>query len=309
MFDRVIHWVSGIRPRAAFRARERRRYNARTPLRWASQGQLIEADIRLHVEVEGSSIVDEDFVDRMSSARDKVASTASKISYAGYAVSAYFLLAILSVNLDISVFGVTLKRVAGLNELLLIGSAIAGALATWHRVRAMTLDAAIKAAIGLRHEGPLKYVYQAAFLPSEYMAVFTPNYSPHLIWSPWKQRFVTATSIIALIFIFGALAVATGFRLYAAYWVWSAPSTDNVFLRISVLLAPLVDLASVSYGLMYFLPLPHRDYFLDNKVVWLREFYPADADRLLGYLYDESVRDRMRLEEDGHLRPRRAKKG
>lgn len=303
LFGRLSGWARGVSSRMAFHARERRRYNIRTPLRWASQAQLIEADIGDHVDVEGRSVLDDGFVERMADAREKVASTAAKYSYASYAVTAYFLLAILAVDLDISAFGVTLKRVAGLNELLLIGSAFTGALGTWHRVRVITLDAAIKTAINIQHQGPIRYVYGAAFLPSEHVAVFTPNYSPHLIWSPWKQRFVMYTSIVAVIFIFGALAAITGFRLYTAYWVWSSPSTENTILRLGILVAPLLDLVTVAYGMMYFLPLPHRDYFLDNKVMWLEDRYPDDATKLREHLYGESVTDRMKMEEAGHLPP------
>jgi hypothetical protein len=299
--------VHGILERAAFRKRERERYSRRTPLRLASQAQLIEDDIKHHADVEGVAVVDDGFIERMASARDKVAATAAKYSYAGYAVTAYFLLAILSVDIEISAFGVTLKRVAGLNELLLIGSAITGALAIWHRVRVISLDAAIKAAIDLRHEGPIRYTYGAAFLPSQHVNMFNPNYSPHLVWSPWKQRFVMGTSIIALLFIFSALFASMGFRIYAAYWVWSTPSTPNGLLRIAILIAPVVDMAALAYGMMYFLPLPHRDYFLDNQAVALRERYPEAADTLLSELYDEGIRDRIALEEAGHMPPRNVK--
>lgn len=273
-------------------------------MRLASQAQLIEDDIKHHADVEGMAVVDDGFIERMASARDKVAAIAAKYSYAGYAVTAYFLLAILSVDIEISAFGVTLKRVAGLNELLLIGSAVTGALAVWHRVRVISLDAAIKAAIDLKHEEPIRYIYSAAFLPSNHVNIFNPNYSPYLVWSPWKQKFVMGTSIIALIFIFSSLFAAMGFRIYAAYWVWSAPSTQNGLLRIATLIAPIMDLAALAYGMMYFLPLPHRDYFLDNQAVALRDRYPEAADRLLSELYDEGIRDRMALEEAGHMPPR-----
>ena len=283
--------------------RERRRFGRNFPTRWLSQDSLVSDDLAAHVEVEGKEAVGPDFLERMVGARDAAVKKASMFRTASISITAYFLLAILSIDLPISVFGVSLVRVGGLNELLLISSSIMGAFAAFYASKTATLEAAIKAAININYKPPMANFYRAAYLPNDYAFLFYPTYSPHLVWGALKLKHSFASIAAALVFIFAVLVSVLVFRAYVTWWVWSSPSTENLLLNTLIWLSPLLDVASFLFLLPYIVPMPHRDYFKLHQLEALKDYYPAAAMTLKAELYDEGSMDRIRLRNEGFLPP------
>lgn len=298
-------WTSLAKPFVllAYRLRERRRFKRNFPTRWLSQDRLVQDDLDAHAELEGSASVGDDFLATMAGARDAYVKAALRYRTASLAITGYFLLAVLSIDMPVSAFGIVLERVSGLNELLLISSAILGAFSSFHASKTATLESAIKAVINLKYKPPLLNFYRTAYLPNEYSFLFYPSYSPHLVWDPLKIKHAAASTIAALTFIFVALICMFAFRGYVTWWVWSSPTSENLLLKAAIWIAPVLDLGSFLFLIAYIVPLPHRDYFKLQQLGALEDLYPADFSKLQSDMYDDGTADRTRLREAGFLPP------
>lgn len=288
----------------AYRWREARRQRKNFPIRWLSQGRLIHDDLIDHGDVEGAPVPNAEQLTLWCEQRDKAKESAAKLHAAGYAITAYFILTYFAIDIPISIFGVELKKVPGLNELLLIVSATMTAMSFQSLLRANVLEAGIKAAISAETNGPLVYMQRVALLPSEFLPFYNPFYSPHLVWSKTKIHIFKVFIAVALLLIFSLLIGAIIVRYYIYWWVLQNPSIESPILQTGAFLAIVVDILITLGALMYLLPLPHKDYFLLHQLESLKPVFPKEAAKLSDRLYSESVRDWLLLDEMGYRPPK-----
>jgi hypothetical protein len=303
MFKRAL--LEACRPFVLFGywRREAKRHRNNFPIRWLSQGRLIHDDLVDHADVEGCAVPDSKKLALWCEQRDKAKESAAKLHSAGYAITAYFILTYFAIDMPISVFGVELKKVPGLNELLLIASTTLTVMSVQSLLRANVLEAGIKAAISAETSGPLAYMQRAALLPSEFLPFYSPFYSPHIVWSKTKIRISRVFIVLAVILVICLMIGAITMRYYIYWWVLQNPSIESPILQTGALLAIVVDILVTLGALMYFLPLPHEDFFLLHQLESLKHVFPEDAARLSDQLYSESVRDWIHLDEKGYRPP------
>jgi hypothetical protein len=194
-FSRFRFWIFYPFVITAFYWRQQREQRRITPIRWLSSGGLLEEDLESSFG-EIKNQLDPKFIEDFAKARDDTLSLIKKQMFVSLAIFVFLAANALSVALDFSIAGFSLKTAPGVPEALLLISNLLACYTLILQGNCALLDTAIRAAIKHFIPEELRSLYLVRFFPHENTGSYRPFNLPHVI----PTRFTQAISNFTVFF-------------------------------------------------------------------------------------------------------------
>lgn len=158
----------------AFRWRERRRYNRLFPTVHIGSGGLIRKDLEYYESGDGDSFLSEKTLSEFTSASDRLFDRINRNARIIVAIYVFLIAQYVSINLDFSILGFSIKSAPGVTEILLLYVTVSLMLiSVWERNHFL-IDEARKFLIEKIYPDELRALYLARHFPNEQFGLYIP---------------------------------------------------------------------------------------------------------------------------------------
>lgn len=304
LLRRIKFWLSFPGEVLAYKRRERAEQNKITPTLWLSPAQIISMDLELYATDEGKEKLDLKLLDDLAKSRDEALSAVKRQTILTFVVFLFLLANYLSIKLDMSVGGFSLKYEAGIPEGLLLLTNLMNAYTLIVQSNVYVLESAMKFLIG--HIVPLemRQLYYVRYFTHENYGSYYPTNLPHItpksvtsfVRINTGRVFIVALIPFLLLYFACYAALAIDIWQKAALGIWS--KLFAVFFFCSWLYG-LAFAASTRFKM------PYRDYTINHELELLQEHNPERHRERLHEVFGQLNADRRDMEERGYLKPRR----
>lgn len=286
-----------------FRWREWRRQRELIPTRWLSSGELIRHDME-HLEGETAThFFSEDNLRQLSADRD---SLNAKINTANRLIFTVFLVLTaqyVSIELDLSIFGISIKRAPGVTEALLCFMVLAQFLVSIIARTNYFIEATMKVVIDKITPPEIVTLVKSRYFPIEQFGPYQAFNLPHIIPNSFT-RSLNLNAAILYFFIIIAPAVILFYTLHILliYNMWSQPQLGVVSKFLSVYLFFVMGINFI-YVLLIRVRMPYRDWSHNHVIELTEQLHPQHLSQRLDAAWGDISRERLELIKLGYLSP------
>ncbi len=287
--------------RAGFNHRRRRHYNQIFPVRWLTASKLIAVDVERSFEIYGSAEINDKLLTRLIESRNLTLTLIRRWTGIGTILTLYLLLSSFSIELPLSVEGISLKNVPGLNECLLFITTLISLVVLPASLNNVRLSASISAIERLLAPISLGPIVHSANFPSEPPLIYNPTLQPNISWTIFI-RFISLMSIIFwLLFFFVAIIGILVSRIQVYGYVINNNALPDYIVSFIVFFAVTVDCCLLILLLIHIAPLPHRDFSVNDEIDIARQVNQETYNRLLKKYFGQINVDAESLRAEGFL--------
>jgi|APAra7269096819_1048525.scaffolds.fasta_scaffold14088_3 hypothetical protein len=285
---------------AAYRLRERRRFNKNVPLIWRTPREITHLDLEYYEPEDENFTLDKKFVDDLQPARDAVRTSSNRIALINIAVFAFLLSDYLSIGMNFSIPGVSIVDKKGVREFLLFFISVSGPYGLMIQNNMYTLESAMKFAIS-KFPKELQGIYIAKYFYLENFTPLFPTQLPHINATGLHTRIAMLISVLLLILIIVYSTIYISLYVAIAIDVWKEGRLGTWSYFIA---SASIANATVGVGYLIFtrLKMPYRDYSVLHELQGLREVAPSQYERRNWEVYGEGVEDYQDLVARGYIK-------
>ncbi|MBO6900123.1 MAG: hypothetical protein JJ864_02150 [Rhizobiaceae bacterium] len=285
----------------AFRWREYKRNKRLFPIVYVSTAGLIKNDLDYYEPVEGDLFLTEKTLIDFTSASDRVFDRINKSARITFAIYIFLVAQYVSINLEFTILGFSIKAAPGVTEILLLYVTISLMLiAIWDRNHFL-INEIRKFLISKIYPEELHTPYLIRHFPSEQAGLYMPFNAIHLLPKRTTSRIATIALILILIVVIVPLLL--GYMLtvfFIAYDMIQRPSFPFWSPAVGVY-AIVIHALTVVYFFAYRIWLPYTDFTLLHTLELAKQWNPQEYARIRTASYQESVADRQDLRRRGYL--------
>jgi hypothetical protein len=300
LFDNIRVLLFGPVARFFYRRRARRRWNRRYPIQWKTPREILFMDLE-NYEPEGEAFkLDHAVVRDFADARDKLSDKIRRNLSIMFIISAILITDYFSIDLKFSLFGVEVKKFVFFREMLFLLASGLSAHTLIMQDNVYTLENAMAFIISNKIPAELRHLYGNRYLPGGMYSRYIPANLPYITMSRLNYW---VSMIPAFIMLAALAAVLIGYYVLLALIlsdIWLHPSVP-FWSRVAVTTMAI----SYTYGLLYLagtrFKLPYRNYIRDEQRQVLKEFWPAQYQKLFGNEFAEDIADDQWMQERGYL--------
>ncbi|MDC9824346.1 hypothetical protein PRN20_11425 [Devosia sp. ZB163] len=286
--------------RAAYRSRYRRRNADNFPTVFRVPGSLISEDIRrlkeIDPELDGIALLE-----KLAAQRSEILQTSRRWSLVSLLLTAYLLLASFSIELTVSIEGVSLAKTPGLREVSVLIIAMIGVSLLPRALNVYQLGMAISGLARAYYPPELHPFLHSAYFPAEPPSPYYTRLQPELIWSSWFGLFVRASGYFWYAFGASILVLIVWARITIYVFVWSNPTIDPLITKGIVGVAAAIDAAWLSVQILHMLPVPMTNWARLHELEIAQSIESPEARKLSRALYADDLRDIKEMERLGYF--------
>lgn len=282
-----------------------RRKAARTkkniPTIWRSHLKLVSEELKLLHEVDADKF-DENLLAKTIDAYKKTNSKLNKVWFVSFLLIVYLVFTTFDIELPISVFGIKLFPTPGLNEILIVLISVLNAFNAGGIISSLTILTSAKTIMSLIHKDGFKYFRNLNSNIDDAPSYCIPTMMPHITWT--KPVFIVSAYALTFLII-KLLFVAAAFFLWR-YFVYMElidhPTISSDISQIAVVFAIILDFISISYLLVFSIPLPHKNFQINHTLEIVRQLQPEKYNEMCREVYGEDWDDEAYMIRNGYLK-------
>lgn len=283
-----------------FRWLEFRTFRKLAPTRWLSSGELIALDLENLEDQAAESFFTEARLSELADARDKLREKTVSGNRINLTVFVFLLAQYVSIELDVSIFGVSIKKAPGVTESLLCFLILSEFLISILSRNEYLLESTMKVIIQKITPPELKSIRYTEFFPMEQFGPYQPFNIPQII----PNAFMRAANINTAVFYLIAVLTPAAFLFYAGhialiYNLWSQPQLGSLSKFLAVYLFMVLAI-NAAYALLVRVRMPYRDWTHNQVIELTRQFHPGDLGKRYEEAWGELHRERRRLLDLGY---------
>lgn len=290
-------WVVG-----AFKWRQWRHYGIVAPTRWLTSGEMISKDLEYFEEQEENSFFNQETLDSFAVSRDSLNERVLSQSRINFTIFLFLMAQYVSIELDLSVFGIQIKKAPGVTEALLCLLLVSETINLMRSRSLYFLESTMHSIIRKITPIEVRPLVLSKYFPLEQFGPYIPFNLPHM--SPYKV--VSLVNIQSAIFILLAvimpiLAIYCYAHIVLIYNVWLHGSLGLLSRIIAVYLFSLFAF-NIIYATLFRIRMPYRDFSNNHFIELTRQVHPQLVSRRLDETWGAISRERIRLIELGYLK-------
>jgi hypothetical protein len=283
----------------AYTWRRRKLWREVVPRLWLSQGKLLSLDLEMF-EDQDPKIIDRKFIDDFAKARDETLATIKKQIIISALIFLFLLSNYLSLGLDISIAGFSLRYTPGIPEGLLLISNLLSCYTLVLQGNCYLLDAAIKFAIKKAIPEELRTTFLIRYFPHENIGGFQTFNLPHITPTKITSKITSWTLKLFLILLcITVLAYTACYFFLLIHHLWIKPNF-GIWSHILLAYLLLCGLGAFLYSVLTRFPLPYDDYTTNNEIELLQQINPQAHRIRLRELYSKLNDARREMERLGY---------
>jgi hypothetical protein len=299
--SRTRFWLSYPFVMAAYQRRRRRDQNEIIPPLWISPSELISRDLDLYVTDEGKNKIDGKFIDDLVRSRDETLAIIKKQIIISSLIFLFLFSNYLSIGIDISIGGFSLKYAKGIPEGLLLISSLLSVYTLLLQSNVYLMDAAIKFFIRTVLPAELQQLYLIRYFSHENFGGYAPFNLPHITQSPMTSSLKKYTAFACLL-----LLVPTYFIYFYCYVLlivdlWSAARV-GIWSKAIAAYITASGVVGALFLIITRLKLRYLDYTVNNEIELLKQVAPERVNARLQEIYGKINADRAQMIKRGYLK-------
>jgi len=285
----------------AYLRRRRRDWAKIVPPLWISPAELIRRDLDLYVTDEGKGKIDGKFIDDLVKSRDETLAIVKKQIIISLLIFLFLFSNYLSIGIDMSIGGFSLKYAKGIPEGLLLISNLLSVYTMILQSNVHLMDVAIRYLVHSALPSELQQLYLIRYFSHENFGTYTPFNLPHITESPITSSLRKYTALIFLLFLVPTYCIY--FYCYALLVVdlWSAAQLGIWSKAIAAYIATS-SVVAILFLTITRLKLRYLDYTVNNEIELLKQVAPERVNARLQEIYGEINADRARMIQRGYLK-------
>ena len=254
----------------------------RFPVRWMTYKKRVQIDVDHALKLPGAEqIFDYEFVEAVTHKIQKLEGWQIKLMTLSFAISAFLVVGFISNDASVSLFGISLKQVTGLKEILLAVSATIGVLMALFTQAKEPLISILQRLKELTTTDKTLLQFAMLSAPASFnLRVYLPREYDHWIFPTALTRCSTLfAGLLWLIVIFANFVFSIGLNLALAVQIYRQPTLGIWSTLILWYLAAALSLGLISTIKLH-APLPYSDQGDLKRIGELEKTNPAAAHAL-----------------------------
>lgn len=283
-----------------FKWLEWRRFRTLVPTRWFSSGELIRHDLEnLEGEI-AKRFFNEENLQLLSSARDSLSAKIISANRLILTVFVFLIAQYVSIELDVSIFGVSIKKAPGVTEALLCFLILSEFMVSIVDRTKYFIESTMKIVIDKITPPEIIGLVRSRYFPFEQFGPYQPFNLPHIV----PNAFLRFTNINTAIFYLIAIIAPALFLFYAGhilliYNMWAQPQLGKISKLLSVYLF-FVLILNIVYSLLVRVRMPYRDWSHNQLIELTKQFHPQFLPQHYDEAWGDLSRERRRLLDLGY---------
>lgn len=262
------------------------------PRFWTTVPKIIADDvIEFSRWDDAEGFVGREMIEFLIARRDHLGTILRRLQAMGLLISMFFLAGLLSIDADLSFFGLTLKGRNGILEVLLFLSATAGILAGLIEQKRVQISAAIIGAVRAKIPDQLQSIYISSAMDDDFNTAYTSYVTGTYITPTKLNTYISLTApLIMLVMLVTWAVVSIVIHLAVILELWSKPGLPWIWTYLVICYVILSDIAAVACAWSARLPLPFRDWSKNKTLEILEQLNAAEYWRLMDEIYSPLIK-------------------
>jgi hypothetical protein len=286
----------------AFKWHEWRHYGKVVPTHWLTSGEMIARDLEYFDEQGADSFFRQETLDGFASSRDSLNEKILAQSRINFTVFLFLMAQYVSIELDLSVFGIQIKKAPGVTEALLCFLLVSETINLMRSRSLYFIESTMHSIIQRITPIEVRPLVLSKYFPLEQFGPYIPFNLPHM--SPYKA--VSLVNVQSAIFILLAvimplLLIYCYAHIVLIYNVWLQGSLGLLSRIIAIYLFSLFAF-NIIYAMLFRIRMPYRDFSNNHFIELTRQYHPKLVSRRLDETWGVLSRERIRLIELGYLK-------
>ena len=285
---------------ARFRLLERRDHRRRNPTKWHSSGELIAEDLA-HYEGEGAdAFFTYEKLKELANSRDKQAERIQANNRLNFTILVFLIAQYVSIEMNISVFGVSIKKAPGVTEALLTFLILNELFVSVQARNQYIIESTIKFLINKTVDPEIKNITLAQYIPNEQFGPYVPYNLPFLIGTKLFNNLTIYSSVLFLgLVIFPAIFFFIASHIALIQNLWSAPQFGWWSKALCIYLYTVLALSWV-YAALVRIRMPRTDWSFNSFMALTKQLHPHQYDQHLEAEFGPVNSERRRLSALGY---------
>jgi hypothetical protein len=255
---------------------KRWRIDRRFPIRWLTYRARVQRDVEAAFKLpNGKEIFDYNYVEGVTNAIKQLEDWQVKCMSVSFAISAFLIIGFITDNASVSLFGVSLKQVAGLKEVLLAFSATIGVVLLMLTQSKEALIAVLAKLAELSTDKVVLPVVSLATRSSFHFKPYLPRqYDEWIFPTIFTKLLSLLTNVLVVGVVLFVFAGSLGLTLLLGFQIYRHP-TLGIWSTVILYYVGAVFLLSIVATIRLNLPMPYRDKSDLKKMAELKKTDPA----------------------------------
>ncbi len=283
-----------------FKRRRAARARKRIPIRWLTHWRLVSDELKLMYEIEPKKF-NEKFLEKNLQTYEAIKQSNFKLALLQFSIIIFLILSTFEIDLPLTAFGFKLTTTPGLNELLIVLVSVITASTIGKSISIITLLSTIRTLVPIIYKNEFTYFYMLNSNVDDMPAYFRPSLSPHIVWAKitsFASSFMVLFLVAKTLIVLGASIV---WRYFVYIEIWTNPTISAQLAKSTVSISIILDVASLVVVMIYVIPMPHRDYLV-NQTMELAEQMGLEAkNQALQDIYGEDLDDEADMIVKGYI--------
>lgn len=288
---------------AAYKWREHKLHAQIIPTNWLTSGELIFRDLEYFEPEKEDRFISVETLQDFAQARDNLRESLQKTGAINFTIFLFLLAQYVSIELDISIFWISIKKAPGITEAFLVLLTLSTMYSTLRHRSLYFVESTMHAILHRIVPAELKSLYLSRFFPDEQFGIYYPFNLPHIV----AYRSVSTATINSGIFFLGFVVAPAVVAYYCFYFLiianlWTAPQFGNWSKLLSIYLFAVTAFTLI-YALLIRIRMPYRDYQVNQYFELTDQLNPDKKAERLAKIYGELSKNRFDMEAKGYLKP------